>query len=143
MVAIPNSARRVIESGRLAHMVTINKDGSPQVTIVWVGTDGDELVTAHFNLYQKLRNVQRDNRVVLSIETDESNAQGLTQYLVVHGRARITEGGAAELLQKLAHTYIGPDVKFPPGDNHPAGYVMHITPERFTGVGPWVEAPKG
>ena len=154
MVAIPESARKVIESGRLAHSVTINRDGSPQVTIVWVGTDGDELVTAHFNLYQKLRNVQRDNRVVLnvthslqhlalSIETDEANAQGLTQYLVVHGRARITEGGAAELLQKLAHTYIGPDVKFPPGDNHPAGYVMHITPERFTGVGPWVEAPKG
>jgi PPOX class probable F420-dependent enzyme len=137
MVAIPEAARKVIESGRLAHLVTINKDGSPQVTIVWVGTDGDELVTAHFGNYQKLRNVRRDDRVVLSIETDESNAQGLTQYLVVHGRARIAEGGAAELLQKLAHTYIGPDVKFPPGDNHPPGYVMHITPERFTGVGPW------
>ena len=139
MVAIPESARKVVESGRLAHIVTLNKDGSPQVTIVWVGTDGDELVTAHFNLYQKLRNVQRDNRVVLSIETDESNAQGLTQYLVVNGRARITEGGAAELLQQLAYKYIGPGVKFPPGDNHPAGYVMHITPERFTGIGPWAE----
>jgi PPOX class probable F420-dependent enzyme len=102
MVAIPESARKVIESGRLAHIVTLNKDGSPQVTIVWVGTDGDELVTAHFNLYQKLRNVQRDDRVVLSIETDESNPQGLTQYLVVHGRARITEGGAGGVLQQHA-----------------------------------------
>jgi len=50
MVAIPESARKVIESGRLVHLVTINKDGSPQVTIVWIGTDGDELVTAHFQL---------------------------------------------------------------------------------------------
>ena len=137
MVAIPDSARAVIDSGRLAHLVTINKDGSPQVTIVWVSTDGDELVTAHLGNHQKLRNVRRDNRVVLSIETDETNAAGLTQYVVVHGRARITEGGAADLLQRLAYTYIGPGVKFPPGDSHPAGYVMHITPERFTGVGPW------
>jgi len=58
---------------------------------------------------------------------------------VVHGRARVTEGGAAELLQQLAYKYIGPGVKFPPGDNHPPGYIMHITPERFTGVGPWSE----
>jgi PPOX class probable F420-dependent enzyme len=137
MVTIPDSARKVIESGRLAHLVTTNKDGSPQVTIVWVGTDGDELVTAHFGDYQKLRNVRRDNRLALSIETDESNAAGLTQYLVVYGRACITEGGAAELLQQLAYKYIGPGVKFPPGDNHPPGYVMHITPERFSGIGPW------
>ena len=140
MVAIPESARKVIESGRLAHLVTTNKDGSPQVTIVWVGTDGDELVTAHFGDYQKLRNVRRDNRLALSIETDETNAAGLTQYLVVYGHARITEGGAAELLQQLAYKYIGPGVKFPPGDNHPAGYIMHITPERFSGIGPWAAA---
>ena len=137
MVAIPESARKVIESGRLAHLVTINKDGSPQVTIVWIGTDGDELVTAHFGNYQKLRNVRRDDRVVLSIETDESNAQGLTQYLVVHGRARITEGGAPELLQELAQTYIGPGTTFPPMPDPPPGRVTHITPERFGGVGPW------
>ena len=143
MVAIPNSARELIDSGRLAHLVTTNKDGSPQVTIVWTGTDGDELVTAHFGNYQKLRNVRRDDRVALSIETDQTNAAGLTQYLVVYGRARISEGGAAELLQQLAYKYIGPGVKFPPGDNHPPGYVMHITPERFSGVGPWAQAGTG
>jgi hypothetical protein len=35
----------------LAHLVTLNKDGSPQVSIVWVGLDGDETVSAHLNLY--------------------------------------------------------------------------------------------
>jgi hypothetical protein len=62
---------------------------------------------------------------------------GLKEYLVVHGRGRIEPGGAAELLQHLAHVYLGPDVKFPPMNDPPDGYVMRITPERLGGVGPW------
>jgi hypothetical protein len=62
---------------------------------------------------------------------------GLDEYIVVHGRARITEGGAPELLQQLARTYLGPDVKFPPMDDPPPGYITHITVERIGGVGPW------
>jgi PPOX class probable F420-dependent enzyme len=140
-MAIPETARKVIDSGRLAHYVTLNRDGSPQVSIVWAGTDGDEVVMAHFSEHQKVKNVRRDPRVSVSFDTENVNEAGLTEYLVVHGTARIEEGGAAELLQKLAYLYIGPDAgKFPPGDNPmPAGYITRITPERFTGVGPWVE----
>jgi PPOX class probable F420-dependent enzyme len=141
-MAIPETARKVIDSGRLAHYVTLNRDGSPQVSIVWAGTDGDEIVMAHFAEYQKVKNVRREPRVSVSFETENVNAQGLTEYLVVHGTARVEEGGAAELLQKLAYIYIGPDVgKFPPGDAPmPPGYITRITPQRFSGVGPWVEA---
>jgi PPOX class probable F420-dependent enzyme len=139
MVAIPDSAREVIESGKLAHYVTLNRDGSPQVTIVWAGTDGDELVMAHFAEHQKVKNVRRDPRVSVSFETDSFNDAGLQEYLVVHGTARIEERGAPELLQKLAYTYIGLHVgKFPPGDAQmPPGYITRITPLRFGGVGPW------
>jgi PPOX class probable F420-dependent enzyme len=137
MPAIPESIRAVLESGRPAHLVTLNADGGPQVTCVWVGIDGDDLVTAHLGAYRKVRNVGRDPRVALSIETDERNPIGLVHYLVVYGRARIVEGGAPELLQRLAATYIRPGVKFPPMDNPPPGYVLHITPERFGGVGLW------
>jgi PPOX class probable F420-dependent enzyme len=139
-MAIPETARKVIESGRLAHYVTLNRDGSPQVSIVWAGTDGDDIVMAHFGEYQKIKNVRRDPRVSVSFETDNVNAQGLTEYLVVHGTARVEEGGAAKLLQKLAYIYIGPDAgKFPPGDNPlPPGYITRITPQRFGGVGPWM-----
>jgi hypothetical protein len=63
----------------------------------------------------------------------------LTEYLVVYGRARVTEGGAPELLQGLASTYIGPGVKFPPMPDPPPGFVTRITPERFAGIGPWAE----
>ena len=141
-MAIPESARKVIDSGRLVHFVTLNPDGSPQVSIVWATTDGDEIVMAHFGAYQKVKNVRRDPRVSLSIETDQVNDAGLTEYLVVHGTARIEEGGAAELIQKLAYVYLGPDVgKFPPGDNPmPPGFITRITPQRYSGVGPWAVA---
>ncbi len=134
---IPESAREVLEAPRLAHLVTLNADGSPQVTCVWVGLEGDEIVAAHLNDQQKLKNMRRDPRVALSIETDRQNAIGLTEYLVIHGRARIVEGGAPDLLQRLAYSYLGPDVRFPPMPEPPEGFVTHITPERCSGVGPW------
>jgi PPOX class probable F420-dependent enzyme len=129
--------REVIEAGHLAHLVTLNTDGSPQVTIVWVGLEGDEVVSAHLDLHQKLRNVGRDPRVAISIETGRTGPGGLAEYLVLHGTARITEGGAAELLQRLAHRYIGPGVKFPPMDDPPPGYVMRTTVERVAGNSDW------
>ena len=137
MAQIPPEARELLGSDALVHLVTINADGSPQVSIVWVGLNGDEIVSGHLPLHKKLRNIHRDPRVSLSMEGTTTNQIGLREYLVIHGTARITEGGAPELLQELAHTYLGPDVKFPPMDDPPPGYVLHITPERFGGVGPW------
>ena len=134
------AARQLLESDALAHVVTINPDGTPQVAIVWVGLEGDEIVAGHLDVGQKkLRNLRRDPRVALSVESDVTNPIGLREYIVVHGRARITEGGAAELLQRLAHTYLGPDVRFPPMDDPPPGVVTRITVERVAGVGDWVE----
>lgn len=127
----------MLESDRLAHLVTLNPDGSPQVTCVWVGLEGDEIVSGHLGTWQKVRNVERDPRVALSIEAKGTNELGLQEYLVVHGRARIQEGGAPELLQRLARTYIGPDAVFPPMPDPPPGFVLRITVERLGGVGPW------
>jgi PPOX class probable F420-dependent enzyme len=135
---LPESARRLVESDSLAHLVTRNPDGSPQVTCIWVGLDGDEIVSGHLLADQrKLQNVARDPRVALSLEGTEIQPPGLKQYLVVHGRARLVEGGGAELLQRLAHVYLGPDVRFPPMDDPPPGQVMRVTVERIGGVGPW------
>lgn len=134
------AARRVIESGALAHLVTLNKDGSPQVTVVWVGLEGDELVSAHLDGRQKkLQNMRRDPRVVLSFEAEGANAIGMRNYLVVHGRARITQGGAPELLNDLAQTYVGPGTPFPPMPDPPPGFVTHIAVTRVGGSGPWFD----
>ena len=140
MAALPDSARELIESGALAHLVTLNLDGSPQVSCVWVGLDGDELVSGHLPEHQKVRNIRRDPRVSVSFEGTRIRPPGLKEYLVVHGRARVTEGGAPELLQHLAHVYLGPDVTFPPMPDPPPGYITHITVERIGGVGPWAKA---
>jgi PPOX class probable F420-dependent enzyme len=137
MSGLPESARTVLESAALAHLVTVDPDGAPQVSIVWVGLDGDEIIAAHLPEHRKVRNIRRDPRVALSIETSKRSSVGLNEYLVVHGHARITEGGAPELLQKLAHTYLGPDVTFPPMENPPSGYITHIRVDRIGGVGPW------
>jgi PPOX class probable F420-dependent enzyme len=135
---LPDSARALLESDRVAHLVTLNGDGSPQVSCVWVGLDGDELVTAHLSDgQQKLRNVRRDPRVSLSIEGSELQPPGLLQYLVVHGRARLEPGGAPEKLQEYARRYLGPDVTFPPMPDPPPGLLMRIAVDRLGGVGPW------
>jgi PPOX class probable F420-dependent enzyme len=135
---IPDEARELLESDALAHLVTIEPDGRPQVSCVWVGVEGDEeIVFASIGPRRKLDNIRRDPRVTLSVEGTRTNAIGLREYLVVHGTARIEEGGAPELLQHLAYTYVGPDVKFPPMDDPPPGVVARITAERFGGMGPW------
>jgi PPOX class probable F420-dependent enzyme len=134
---LTDPVRRALTSGHLAHLVTVGRNGDPHVTLVWVGIENNEIVAAHLGAWRKVKNIQRDPRVVVSLETGQHNANGMDEYLVVYGRARITEGGAAELLQKLAWVYIGPDVKFPPMENPPPGFVTRITPERIAGVGPW------
>lgn len=137
---LPEAAVEFIGSAPLAHVVTLNDDGSPHVTIVWIGLEDGEIVSGHLGNWKKLRNVQRDPRVAMSMEGTQRNEIGLTEYLAVKGRARLTEGGAADLLQRLAHSYIGPDVKFPPFDNPPPGVVMRVEVESIGGIGPWVEA---
>jgi PPOX class probable F420-dependent enzyme len=134
---IPDEARAILDSDALAHLVTVNADGSPQVSCVWVGLQDDELVFASLGPRRKLANIRREPRVTLSLEGTEVSGIGLKEYLVVHGRARIEEGGGPEVLQHLAHTYLGPDVKFPPMDDPPPGVVVHISIDRLGGVGPW------
>lgn len=137
MVALPDSARPVLEGPNLAHIVTIDPDGAPQVSCVWVGLDGDEIVFASLGPWRKLRNLQRDPRIALSVESPTLNQMGMREYLVVQGTARIDAGGAPELLQELAYVYIGPHVRFPPMDDPPPGSVVRITADRIGGVGPW------
>lgn len=134
---IHDEVRRVLESDALGHVATIDEDGRPHVTLAWVGLEGEEAVFATLGDQRKLRNVRRDPRVTISFETQSTNDFGLREYLVLYGPGRVTEGGAPELLQRLAHVYLGPDVVFPPMPNPPAGYVTRVAIERVAGIGPW------
>jgi PPOX class probable F420-dependent enzyme len=141
---IPQTVREVIEKGPLAHLTTLNSDGSPQVTVVWVGIEGEEFVMAHLAMHQKVKNIRRDPRVALSLLGDKTNVQGMREYMVVHGKARVTDGGAVSLLQRLAPIYLGLGAEYPPpAMRNIAGYVTRITPGRFSGIGPWVSQAAG
>jgi PPOX class probable F420-dependent enzyme len=126
-----------LTAGRLAHLTTINPGGGPQVSVVWVGIEGNDIVVGHLMGGRKVQNIRRDPRVALTIEAEGANPVGMVNYLAIHGVARLSDGGAPALLQRLAEVYVGPGVKFPPMDDPPTGHVIHITPLRFAGLGPW------
>jgi PPOX class probable F420-dependent enzyme len=138
-VRVPVEARRILESDSLAHVTTIDPDGRPQTTLAWVGLEGDQVVFATLPDQRKLRNLRRDPRITISIQTQRVTAYGLHEYLVIYGTARVTDGGGPEVLQRLAHTYLGPDVTFPPMPDPPPGFVTRVTVDRLGGVGPWNE----
>lgn len=138
MISLPQPAIELLSSAAVAHLVTVNADGSPHVSLAWAGIEDGEIVFGTLFDQRKLKNVRRDPRVVVSVEGTKVHPPGLKEYLVVNGTARVTEGGAPELLQQLAVTYLGDGVRFPPMDDPPPGFITRVSPERITGVGPWV-----
>ncbi|GAA1455724.1 TIGR03618 family F420-dependent PPOX class oxidoreductase [Williamsia maris] len=134
-----DSARALVGSGADATLVTLNPDGGPQVSVVWVALrstpEGDELLTAHLGVYQKVRNVRRDPRVAVTIVGSDPAAL-MTPYLAINGTADIIEGGAPELLSDLAASLAPAGSGFPPQDA-PPGYITRIRIEKVGGVGPW------
>ena len=133
-------ARALIGSSTVATVATINEDGSVHLSSAWVGLQDGEIAIATIPDQRKLRNIRRDPRVALTLLGERVNEWGLQEYMVIEGRARITEGGAADLLQELAHTYLGPDVVFPGMPNPPPGYITHVSIERLRGIGHWLAA---
>ena len=135
-MTLPSELRALIESGPLTHLSTINADGSPQVSVVWVERDGDELLSGHMQRYAKLRNIERDPRVVLSFTAPRDPSAFLNPYAVLRAHAAIEEGEHAwELLARLTKVYMSPDATFPAP--RASGYVIRYRIERIGGVGPW------
>ena len=134
-----DEARQLIGSAP-ATLVTVNRDGSPQISVVWMVVEStpdgdDELVSAHLGEHLKIRNIRRDSRVAVTIvSTDDSGIQ--PPYLSIKGTARVEEGGAPELLSEIATRIAGPHTGFPPAGS-PPGYLNRITIERVGGFGPW------
>jgi PPOX class probable F420-dependent enzyme len=128
--------RDLVATGPLCHLTTLNPDGSPQVTVVWVGADGEDLVTAHLPHNQKVRNMERDPRVVLSFLGPDEPGAFLRPYAVVRARATVTPSDEAwDVLDLLTKTYLGPGVTFPAPRG--PGFVVRYTIDRVGGIGPW------
>ncbi len=114
-----------------AHIGTINKDGSPQVSPVWVEYDGKNVVINSEDNRLKVRNLKRDARISVSVQ----DAQNPYTYIEIRGKVvEITPNGGDEGIDRLAKKYMGVD-KYPmnkPGD---VRVQIKIEPEHVTGQG--------
>ena len=130
-IALPQSVKKIMQDKAYGHVITFNADGKPQVTMVWMDVEGDEVLfnTAEGRL--KPKNLRRDHRVIISVQ-DRSDPQS---YMVFHGKASVTEAGADEHIDKLAKRFLGAD-KYPfrrPGEKR---LVVRVKVDRIGGYGP-------
>jgi PPOX class probable F420-dependent enzyme len=137
VTTLPRELRDLIESGPLTHLSTINADGSPQVSVVWIGLDGDDIVSGHMSRYLKLRNIERDPRVVLSFSAPRDPSVVLNEYATLRARATVEPSDDTwDLLNRLTKVYMSPDSEFPAPKG--PGFTVRYSVERVGGVGPWV-----
>lgn len=138
MHVIPGGARAFLAGGQFAHVVTLDPDGTPHVSLAWAGIDesGEGIVWASFSDQRKLDNLRRDPRITLSFEAKESGGEVLHPYLVIRGRARVSPGGALAVMDHLAATYLGPGQPFPLRQM-PPGFTIRVDVDRVYGMGSW------
>lgn len=128
---IPEKYLDLFQKKAFAHLATINEDGSPQVTPVWIDYDGNHVLVNSAKGRRKDRNMERNRAVALSIQ-DPDNPY---RYLEVRGHVdEITEEGADQHIDKMAKKYMGVD-KYPGRQTGEVRVLYKITPERISHMG--------
>jgi PPOX class probable F420-dependent enzyme len=141
MTSLPPELRDLIAGGPLAHLATINADGSPQVTVVWIGLDGEDIVSSHLGRHLKVRNIERDPRVVISFDGPRDRDAVMNPYAVLRARGTVEPSDEAwDLLDRLVKVYMSADTEFP-APRRP-GFIVRYAVERISGVGPWVPSSR-
>jgi PPOX class probable F420-dependent enzyme len=139
MAVIPTPAQVLVGSDAVAHVWTNNVDGSPQVSVVWVIAQGDEILFGTDARSEKAKNLARDPRIVLSIEDVERNERGFQRHLVLRGRAALEPGPDPDLMDRLAMKYTGLSRHPLAMRDSPTSVVVRVSIDRISGVGPWFE----
>jgi PPOX class probable F420-dependent enzyme len=129
----------LLGSDAVAHVWTTNPDGSPQVSVVWVIAQDDEILFGTDASSQKAKNLSRDDRIVLSIEDEERNERGYQRHLVIRGRARVEAGPNPALMDRLATKYTGLRRHPLALRDSPTSVVVRVEVDRLSGVGPWID----
>lgn len=139
LTALSAPAQALLGSDAVAHVWTSNPDGTPQVSVVWVVVQRDEIVFGCDAMSQKARNLRRDPSVVLSIEDDVRNAQGFQRHLIIRGKATLEGGPNPTLMDQLAAKYTGLSQHPLALRTSPTSTLVRVAIERISGVGPWVD----
>ncbi|GAA1300335.1 PPOX class F420-dependent oxidoreductase [Pseudonocardia xinjiangensis] len=104
-ITLPAGVRALIDGPNFATVATLDPDGGPQTSVVWVGLDEGALVFSATEDRRKVRNLRRDPRISVSI-TDGANPYRHTQ---LRGTVTITEDPDKTLPKTLSHKYLGED----------------------------------
>ncbi len=117
----------LLEGRNYAVLATINPDGSPQTSAMWVGRDGDDLLFSTVEGRQKHRNILRDPRVSVSI-LDSADPEN---YVELRGRVTMTPDPGRLLHIQLSHKYDGTD----PGEDRPGAHrvIVRMTVDKAAG----------
>jgi PPOX class probable F420-dependent enzyme len=130
-MAIPLSAatRALTDGKNYAVLATINADGSPQTSVMWVGRDGDDLLFSTVEGRRKHRNMLRDPRVSVSV----IDAADPENYVELRGRVSMTPDEGRRVDTRLSWKYDGRD----PDEDRPGAVrvVVRLTVERAAGPG--------
>jgi len=128
---IPDKYQDIFQKKAFAHLATLNQDGTPQVTPVWVDYDGRHILVNSARGRRKDKNLSSRPAVALSIQ-DPDNPY---RYLEVRGRVEeITEEGADQHIDKMAKKYMGVD-KYPYRQPGEVRVLYKIKPERTSQMG--------
>jgi PPOX class probable F420-dependent enzyme len=100
---LSDEARAVVDGKNFACVSTIEPDGSPQASLVWITRDGDDLLFSTLRGRRKETNLARDPRIAVLVHP----ADDPYVFLEVRGTVQITEQGGHELIDALAHKYTG------------------------------------
>lgn len=138
MNAIPSPAQALLGTDAVAHVWTSNADGSGQVSVVWVVVQDDEILFGTDAASRKAQNLARNPSVTLSVEDTERSHRGFQRHLVIHGTASIEPGPHPELMDRLAHKYLGLERHPLAIREAPSSVLVRVTVGRIGGVGPWV-----
>ncbi|HTW02370.1 MAG TPA: PPOX class F420-dependent oxidoreductase [Streptosporangiaceae bacterium] len=130
-VSLNDAVRKLLGDPNPAVLATINADGSPQTSVIWVGLDGDDVVISSAAGRRKDRNIRHDPRVSLSVY-DQADPE---QYAEIRGTATVTEDAGRQLAVLLGEKYEGPGGGQPFLDLPPevVRVVIRITPEHVAG----------
>ena len=143
MTVISAPTQALLGTDAVAHCWTCNPNGTPQVSVVWVIAQDDEILFGTDGRSVKARNLASNPNIILSIEDTERNERGFQRHLVVRGRATINPGPNPALMDALAEKYTGLRRHPLALRDSPTSVIVRVDIERISGVGPWIEEAAG
>ncbi|MFF3440899.1 PPOX class F420-dependent oxidoreductase [Streptosporangium sp. NPDC002721] len=124
MAKLSDPVRAMFDAANFATVTSLNDDGSPQSSVVWVGTDGDDLVFSTVKGRRKSVNFARDPRTAIVV-FDPADPYS---YVEVRGTVTVTDDPGGTLIQEMSHKYRGEGwVEAKPGVER---VIVRIIPER-------------